>query len=272
MDNICNSIFTAVKNGHEACLKMMLIERGSNINDVSESKYGNTPLHIAAHHGNDVCLKMLIDAGANLDITDISGGTPLHRAVLNGHDICVQMLVEAGATLDVIDDTEWVPLHYAAFNGNDAILRMLINTGADIDISNICDWTALHYAARNGHDVCIKTLIEAGGNINAVNNSGDTPLDIAACHDFTICVIVIVNKIVSERPLRPSELRVIPQTSAVLGDVLRTTMQLHGRSEAAKITAHLHVDARDTLRTTMLCLNRTMVPRDLIDSIVLQCV
>ncbi|AGE54758.1 ankyrin repeat PH and SEC7 domain containing protein [Paramecium bursaria Chlorella virus KS1B] len=231
----CKSIIAAAKNGHGVCLKT-LIEAGADLNIVGGSRW--TALHYVIHYDHTACVKMLIDAGANIDIKDNSGCTPLHRAVFNGHDACVKLLVEAGANLDVIDDTGTMPLHHSAYYGYDACVKTLIEAGASLNIDGD-GYAPLHYAVYKGHDVCVKLL---------------------------------VNKIVSERPLRPSELRVIPQTSAVLGDVLRTTMQLHGRTEAAKITAHLHVDARDTMRTAMLCLNRTMVPRDLIDSIVLQCV
>ncbi|AGE51691.1 ankyrin repeat PH and SEC7 domain containing protein [Paramecium bursaria Chlorella virus CviKI] len=264
----CKSIFTAAENGHDVCLKT-LIEAGAPFDIVGDS--GWTALHYAIHYDHTACVKMLIDAGANIDITDNSGCTPLHRAVFNGHDACVKLLVEAGATLDVIDDTGTMPLHHAVYYGYDACVKMLIEAGAGLNIDGD-GYAPLHYAVYKGHDVCVKLLVEAGAPLDITDKSGCTPLHRAVFNGHDACASMLVNKIVSERPLRPSELRVIPQTSAVLGDVLRTTMQLHGRSEAAKITAHLHVGARDTLRTTMLCLNRTMVPRDLIDIIVLQCV
>jgi hypothetical protein len=149
---------------------------------------------------------------------------------------------------------------------------MLIEAGANVNTVNVYKNTVLHCAIQNGYDACVKTLIEAGAKLDINDVFRRTPLDIATKRGHAACVIILINKIVSERPLRPSELHVIPQTSAALGDVLRTTMRLHGRTEAAKITARLTVDARDTLRTAALCLNRTIFPRDLVDSVLVQCV
>ena len=65
---------------------------------------GNTPLHIAAMGGYDQMLRMLIDAGADVNATNRAGFTPLASALLsfekNQADI-VTTLIAAGARKDV---------------------------------------------------------------------------------------------------------------------------------------------------------------------------
>ena len=42
---------------------------------------GETPLHIAARHGNVEGLRKLLEGGADVNVRDIHGRTPLHLAV-----------------------------------------------------------------------------------------------------------------------------------------------------------------------------------------------
>ena len=81
---------------------------------------------LAALHGNAAALRRMIAAGADLNApaTLYSHGTPLHHAVSSGSLESVKVMVEAGANLDAID-TAWsgTPLgwaqHYLSEGGGD---------------------------------------------------------------------------------------------------------------------------------------------------------
>lgn len=55
-----------------------------NINEKAPS--GNTPLHAAINNGNINMVKLLINAGANVNAwnPECEGATPLHLAIMSG--------------------------------------------------------------------------------------------------------------------------------------------------------------------------------------------
>ena len=54
-------------------------------------------LHAACEKGNQEAVKKVINSGACTASLDARGVSPLHKAVKGGHDVCVEMLVQAGA-------------------------------------------------------------------------------------------------------------------------------------------------------------------------------
>ena len=72
------------------------IEAGTDI-DVKEPFNGSTPLISAATFGKKEIAKTLIDAGADLSITNNDGSTSLHAAAFFGRVEIVQMLIDANA-------------------------------------------------------------------------------------------------------------------------------------------------------------------------------
>ncbi|KAF4121220.1 Ankyrin repeat [Geosmithia morbida] len=65
--------------------------------DLNVADYaGNTPLQIAAINGCEDIVKLLIEAGCNIDCVNYDKDTPLLDAVDNGHLGVVKLLVEAG--------------------------------------------------------------------------------------------------------------------------------------------------------------------------------
>lgn len=47
--------------------------------------------------------RLLIEAGADINLANSSGNTPLSVAARNGHTIIVKLLLEAGALVNTID-------------------------------------------------------------------------------------------------------------------------------------------------------------------------
>jgi ankyrin repeat protein len=121
----------------------------------------------------------LITLGANLDWQDEDGFTPLHWAVRDRSVEIARMLIDAGADLDVQDT--WgsdTPLHDAAFFGRVEIARMLIDAKANVNVQDKSGWTPLHMAAINGKVEVARMLIDAGAKKDIEDNEGRTPYDL----------------------------------------------------------------------------------------------
>ena len=111
-----------------------LIVLGANVNWQDEENYNSTPLHVVSIFGSVEIARMLIDAGADLNVQDKDGWTALHEAARNGQVEVARMLIDAGADLDVQGKWNRTPLHWAARDGEVEIAKVLLDAGARKDI------------------------------------------------------------------------------------------------------------------------------------------
>ncbi|XP_022527207.1 protein phosphatase 1 regulatory subunit 12A isoform X3 [Astyanax mexicanus] len=73
------------------------------ISDVRHAKSGGTALHVAAAKGYAEVLKLLIQAGYDVNIKDYDGWTPLHAAAHWGKEEACRILVENLCDMDLIN-------------------------------------------------------------------------------------------------------------------------------------------------------------------------
>ncbi|KAJ8348592.1 hypothetical protein SKAU_G00271810 [Synaphobranchus kaupii] len=83
------------------------------INDVRHSKSGGTALHVAAAKGYLEVLKLLIQAGYDVNIKDFDGWTPLHAAGHWGKEEACRILVENLCDMDVVNKVGQTPFDVA---------------------------------------------------------------------------------------------------------------------------------------------------------------
>uniref|UniRef100_A0ACD6A0G3 Uncharacterized protein n=1 Tax=Avena sativa TaxID=4498 RepID=A0ACD6A0G3_AVESA len=108
----------------------LLLSKGA---DVDEIHFGGTALHLAANHGLDDTMKVLLDHHADHKITlGGSGYTALFIATAMCSLKCVKLLLEAGA--DVDGACKETPLMVAATAGSTDILKCLVLAGADANV------------------------------------------------------------------------------------------------------------------------------------------
>ncbi|KAK4198489.1 Glycerophosphoryl diester phosphodiesterase family-domain-containing protein [Triangularia verruculosa] len=114
----------------------MLVGAGVDIN--WQDKTGETALHIAARFGHDECAMVLLkgtaDQKADIELTEKAfAWTPLHIAAVDGHLPVVKLLVEAGAEVDRPDSAGWTAREHAALRGHMPIAHFLAAQSKDAE-------------------------------------------------------------------------------------------------------------------------------------------
>lgn len=92
----------------------LLLSHGADINAVSASTVGETPLHLAimAAMPRPSLVSFLIKCGASVNKTTKQGKTPLHLAAERGRDTILEILLEAGADTSIKAPTcDFISVH-----------------------------------------------------------------------------------------------------------------------------------------------------------------
>jgi ankyrin repeat protein len=187
---------------------------------------GQTPLHRAAWHDRSECVRVLLDAGADVSIRDYGdNASALHGAARYADVGVVRLLVEAGA--DVIgagDDHQLGVLGWATCLGpvREDVAAYLLHVGARLDI-----WAAialgrpadvrgvverdravlgarmsrsehrrtpLHHAAALDRADMVRLLIDLGADVAATDDAGATPLTAAALRGGDPTIVAILER------------------------------------------------------------------------------
>ena len=157
-------------------LAQVLIDAGADKDD--ETKNGS-PLICAASHGDLDVVRVLLAAGADVELTDNPPDTALRLAAAFGYPDIVDELLAAGATInsaieaaasgdmsnwpisDLSDFERACALRAAAVNERLDIIDRLLAAGTPIDIQ-VDDKPAIHWAQQQGRRRAVEHLIARG--------------------------------------------------------------------------------------------------------------
>jgi ankyrin repeat protein len=165
-------------------------ERGSGqklkrsaVNINSRSKFGHTPISLAAEMGREGMVRLLLGVpGVDVNSKNKSGNTPLSYAARNGHEAIVQLLLDA-PRVDVNSENNdgRTPLSLAAWRGHAEVVRLLLGApGVAVNTSDKHGNTPLSLAARSGHEAVVQLLLSMQEiDIGLANRQGETPLSLA---------------------------------------------------------------------------------------------
>jgi ankyrin repeat protein len=177
---------------HKIVLKLSLqdleeeILRNPDDVDVPDAM-GRTALEWAAARGDDRAVTTLLSYGANPNVMDKKLNTPLTLASNQNQTVCVRLLLEAGANPDppLPDGIKFgSPLNCAARNASDPLLiKTLLDFNADIEASNVDGVTPLLHVARGNSASHAMLLLEYGAEINVTSKDGRTPLTTAIIYN-----------------------------------------------------------------------------------------
>jgi ankyrin repeat protein len=141
----------------------------------SQSSEGFTPLALAAHFGHLDTVQLLVDRGADVNLVSEHqiGVTPIHAALFGQRIDIVFLLLEHGADPDIrrggkgLPRAGWTALHYAASLGAKDLVTALIEHGVNPTATDDEGLTPLDIARNAGMlKVTItleKALTDSGG-------------------------------------------------------------------------------------------------------------
>ncbi|KAG5276632.1 hypothetical protein AALO_G00107870 [Alosa alosa] len=169
---------TAVTSGSVDTL-LELLQTRQHLRE--ESIQGYRPVHLAAIHGQEECLRILLTVQPEvIDQCDKQEKTPLFLAVENDHMACVEYLLEKGADINIGNKDRETALHKACEQENADVVELLLTYGAGVNWACCRGWTPVHEAVcRNNVEIC-GMLLRAGANLNQRNSYGITPFFLAA--------------------------------------------------------------------------------------------
>jgi ankyrin repeat protein len=158
--NLTLDVFEAAALGEAEALAAILAAEPGTARAWSPD--GFTALHFAAFFGGPKVARLLIDAGADVDVVSRNElkVAPLHSAVAGQVRVAL-LLIESGAKVNVKQRHGWTPLHGAADNGDDEVVEALLAAGADLAATTDSGLTAAGSAAAKGYDALAARLAEA---------------------------------------------------------------------------------------------------------------
>ncbi|XP_008546843.1 protein TANC2 isoform X3 [Microplitis demolitor] len=183
----------------------LLLLAGASPNHITEY-LGNAPvLCMYAHEGSVEMVSLLLEFGADVELTNSQGCTALSLAASRGHCDVVRRLAAAGASLGHADMAGQCPLVHAARQGRLSVVGYLL----------ACDWVlpnqdsedtasdtsreeaaqqAVVAAASQGHEAIVEYLLDmAEVTVDRPDTLiGETALTIAAAHGSTATVSALL--------------------------------------------------------------------------------
>eukprot|EP00698_Gefionella_okellyi_P010314 TRINITY_DN2669_c0_g1_i2.p1 TRINITY_DN2669_c0_g1~~TRINITY_DN2669_c0_g1_i2.p1 ORF type:complete len:402 (-),score=53.59 TRINITY_DN2669_c0_g1_i2:29-1234(-) len=174
-------LFAAAVAGNLQLLKL-LIARKADVN-LACGYLRNTPLHAAVNAGKFEAVLVLLQAGALVDICNVTGRTPLAIAIHCKHlDIGLE-LVGFGSNVDTREpDTQATLLHIAAAAGSYSSVKQLIDVhhaALNFALRNSGE-TPLHLAVAGGFDNVVWFLTNRGADAEKLNSSLQSPKALAS--------------------------------------------------------------------------------------------
>ena len=121
---------------------------------------GYTPLHLAAFCDAPECARLLLEKGAAPAAVARNPMMvqPLHSAVSSRSQATVRLLLEAGVEVDARQQQGWTPLHGAAHAGDVELVTVLLDAGADRTLVPDSGKDAAALADEAGHAAVVKLL------------------------------------------------------------------------------------------------------------------
>ncbi|XP_068610831.1 ankyrin repeat and SOCS box protein 3 [Brachionichthys hirsutus] len=171
-------LYAAVDTGYKEIVEL-LVKKGAEVNRTHTAS-GWTCLHQAVYKGHIETVRILVKVG-ELEVHDDHRISPLFAAAQYGQQECLEILINAGANVNTQAADLATPLLIASQEGHEACVVFLLNHGADPNIACSQDWPQLpvHAAAEFGHVGILGKLIAVTDRASDHGDGMVSPLYVA---------------------------------------------------------------------------------------------
>lgn len=153
-----------------------ILETGITFLEISKS------LHRAVLTDDVTIVKYLLNAGADMTLTNTDGLKPIHIAASNGKLQAVNILLKNGDDVNSKTLRNETVLQIAIHAGQVEVVTLLLDEGANIRWKDTEGRQAIHDASSRGQEHTLQLLLAKGASPNARDNSKSTPLFDAVLH------------------------------------------------------------------------------------------
>ncbi|EPS35974.1 hypothetical protein H072_10610 [Dactylellina haptotyla CBS 200.50] len=190
---VSNSLLELARRGLEAEM-VNLLNKQPSLNLEIKDEVGRTPLSIAADHGHEVVIKLLLGSGAKVETKDNYGKPPLWLAAEKQNYGVLKLLIKGGADLETKGRENKTLIFIAIEKKDEEMVRILIDNGANINAKDIFGRTPLFSAAFYGFTAVAALLIDTGADVRAEDGTGKTPIWAASATGDEAVMKLLINK------------------------------------------------------------------------------
>ena len=167
-------IIMPLLNYEHLSLCQILLDHGADVN-LTDS-HGQTAATLATNNDSPSCLSILLERGSKVSHQDQYGISLLTEVISKEKLVHAEVIIQHNANLNMQDFIGMSALHWAASLGKDISIKLLHDKGADINLRSNDGKTPLVEAIGEDRYICIKTLLKLGCDTNIATYNGWAPI------------------------------------------------------------------------------------------------